>query len=170
MDGQKYEYRVATYLRQHGFKKVSVTKASNDYGVDVIAYKHRKKYAVQCKYYSKPVGVHAVQQVVGGMRYYECDCAMVVTNSTYTRQAKELASRNDVELVEQYSGRNGFRRFYLNLILVLLLLDFLLTRFWIYSLILLIAYIIVSVFGFYVRRKYRRREYEEEIEDQEFSE
>ena len=64
MTGIEYESFVAKYLRQHGYHNVSVTKASGDYGVDVIAHKKGKKYAVQCKYYTKPVGISAVQEAV----------------------------------------------------------------------------------------------------------
>lgn len=99
MNGNKYEKRVASYLRGKGYRHVKITKASGDYGVDIIANKHFHKYAIQCKYYAKPVGISAVQQVVAGMAYYDCDRAMVITNNTFTRQANELASRNDVELI-----------------------------------------------------------------------
>ncbi len=171
MDGKKYEQRVALYLRNHGFKKVSVTKASNDYGVDIICYKHRKKYAVQCKYYSKPVGVHAVQEVVGGMRYYDCDRGMVVTNNTYTRQAVELADRNDVILVDKLSGKTSFRKVYINIIVLLLLLNFLLTEYRVYAAVALALFGLFHIFGVYVRYQHRREvelnsdDSEEEIED-----
>ncbi len=111
MDGKRYEKVVASYLKRKGFFAVKVTGESGDYGVDVLARKSIHKYAVQCKYYSKPVGVNAVQQVVGGMAYYGCDRAMVVTNSTFTRQAQSLASKNNVILVSGYDGREGFRLF-----------------------------------------------------------
>lgn len=123
MDGKKYENVVASYLRRKGFFAVKVTGESGDYGVDVLARKSIHKYAVQCKYYSKPVGVNAVQQVVGGMAYYGCDRAMVVTNSTFTRQAQSLASKNDVILISGYDGREGLR---LILLLVTVFLIFLL--------------------------------------------
>ncbi len=80
---------------------MTVTKASGDYGVDVVASKHGKKYAVQCKYYSNPVGITAVQQAVAGMAMYGCNSAMVVTNSTFTAQARTLAGRNHVILLEK---------------------------------------------------------------------
>lgn len=166
MDGKKYEYKVAGYLRRRGFRKVRVTKASNDYGVDVIAYKRRQKYAVQCKYYSKPVGVHAVQQVVGGMRYYDCDRAIVVTNNSFTRQAYELAEKNDVILIDHYSGRTGIRKIYLTVILVLLLANLLLTDWWPLGLIGLAFLLFVMVFGIYVRHKYRNSIREEAVTDE----
>lgn len=157
MDGKKYEYKVAGYLRRRGFRKVRVTKASNDYGVDVIAYKRRQKYAVQCKFYSKPVGVHAVQQVVGGMRYYDCDRAIVVTNNTFTRQAVELAQKNEVILIDRYSGRTGIRKLYLTIILLLILANLLLTDWWPIGVIGIAVYLFVTGFGIYVRTKYKYR-------------
>ena len=106
MNGQKYERRVASYLRYKGYKGVTITQASGDYGVDIVASKHFHKYAIQCKYYSKPVGLSAVQQVVAGMAYYECDRAIVITNNTFTRQAKQLAKHNDVELMANVNPSN----------------------------------------------------------------
>lgn len=53
---------------------------------------------VQAKRYQKNVGVEAVQQVIGSMRYYDADYAMVVTNSYFTASAIKLAEANDVLL------------------------------------------------------------------------
>ena len=122
MDGKKYEKRVAGYLCDRGFHAVEVTKASGDYGVDITARKLGKRYAVQCKYYSRPVGVNAVQQVVGGKAYYECDRAMVVTNTTFTRQARELADLNDVILVQNYKGSPITKAVLLKVLLLCLIL------------------------------------------------
>lgn len=101
MTGLEYERLVAKYLRRHGYFGVSVTKGSGDFGIDVIAHKGGHKYAVQCKYYTSTVSLDAVQEAVAGMAYYNCDRAMVVTNSTYTNAAKELAKCNGVVLLER---------------------------------------------------------------------
>lgn len=98
-EGMEYEHRVARYLKRKGFKGVTVTKASRDYGVDIIARKRRRRYAIQCKYYSRPVGVSAVQEAFTGMAHYDCNAAMVVTNSTFTKAAITLAEENDVVLI-----------------------------------------------------------------------
>lgn len=100
MTGHDYEYVVADYLRSRGYHNVKVTKGSGDFGVDVIATKNGIKYAVQCKLYSSPVGVSAVQEVVAGKAYYGCKGAMVVTNSTFTAAAEKLADLNDVILLD----------------------------------------------------------------------
>lgn len=105
MNGYDYEYAVASYLRKNGFYAVKVTQASGDYGVDVIARKGFKKYAVQCKYYSKPVGVGAVQEVAAGKSFYHCNAAMVVTNNRFTAAAETLAKSNGIILVPLVSAK-----------------------------------------------------------------
>ena len=100
MDGFQFEYRCAELLRNRGFHKVSVTQSIGDQGIDVIAYKNGEKYGIQCKYYSHTVGNKAVQEAYSGAGFYDCDHAMVMTNSTFSRAAKELAEKLDVQLME----------------------------------------------------------------------
>ena len=98
MDGYQFEYQCAEILKRNGFSRVQVTQSSGDQGVDIIAHKHRKKYGIQCKYYSYPVGNKAVQEAYAGANFYDCDKAMVMTNLTFTRSATELAQKLEVEL------------------------------------------------------------------------
>ena len=93
MDGLQFEHRCAELLRYRGFHKVAVTKGSGDQGVDILAQKNGIKYGIQCKYYSYPVGNKAIQEAYAGADFYDCDVAMVMTNSTFTRQARELADK-----------------------------------------------------------------------------
>lgn len=99
MDGHEYEYACAQYLKRNGFTKVQVTKARGDQGIDIIATKG-KKYGIQCKYYSGAVGNKAVQEAYAGSKFYGCDVAVVMTNNTFTKSAKELAEKLSVELWE----------------------------------------------------------------------
>jgi restriction system protein len=66
--------------------------------VDITATKGGVNYAFQCKRYVSPVGVKAVQEVFAGSRKYGADRAVVVTNSTYTPNAKTLANDLGVTL------------------------------------------------------------------------
>lgn len=100
MDGFQFEYRCAELLRNRGFHKVSVTKSVGDQGIDVIAYKNGEKYGIQCKYYTHTVGNKAVQEAYSGAGFYDCNHAVVMTNSTFSRAARELAEKLDVELME----------------------------------------------------------------------
>ena len=103
MNGHKFEYKCAKMLRRKGFHHVEVTKKSGDQGVDIIAYKRFSKYAVQCKYYSYPVGNKAVQEVYAGGKYYDCDHCIVMTNGTFTKAAISAANKLDVKLWDNCS-------------------------------------------------------------------
>ena len=98
MDGVQFENYCADLLKRVGYYNVKVTSASNDYGVDVLAKKNGIKYAVQCKRYSHKVDNSAVQEIVAGKQYYNCDRAIVITNNYYTDNAINLANANNVEL------------------------------------------------------------------------
>lgn len=97
MNGIEFEEFVAGLFTKLGYT-TEVTKASGDQGVDVIAKKDGKMLGIQAKCYSGVVGNHAIMEVVAGMNYYGCNSCMVVTNSTFSASAKELAQANHVEL------------------------------------------------------------------------
>ena len=83
---------------KNGFEKVEVTKASGDFGADIIAFKEEIKYAIQCKKYSNPVGVKAIQETMGSKAIYNCHIGVVLTNSTFTKQATKLTKENNIVL------------------------------------------------------------------------
>jgi hypothetical protein len=70
---------------------VAMTKTTGDQGVDLILTGKGKRIAVQAKGYEGSVGNASVQQVYAGMAFYKCDTCVVVTNSTFTKSAIELA-------------------------------------------------------------------------------
>ena len=43
----------------------------------------------------------AIQQAYGGISYYHLDCAIVITNSYFTEAAYQLASVNDIILIDR---------------------------------------------------------------------
>lgn len=98
MDGYNFENCSANLLLNNGFNNVKVTQYSGDFGVDIIAYKDDIKYAIQCKKYSSPVGIKAVQEVIGSKTMNDCHIAVVLTNNFFTSSAKELAKKNNVLL------------------------------------------------------------------------
>lgn len=103
VNGYDFEHKCAELLRRKGYHNVTVTKSSGDQGVDIIAYKGLNKYAIQCKYYSSPVGNKAIQEVYSGGDFYDCDKYIVMTNNTFTKSAKDLARKLNVELWEKCS-------------------------------------------------------------------
>jgi HJR/Mrr/RecB family endonuclease len=66
------------------------------------------RIAVQAKRYTARVGNGAIQELLGGMAYYNCSRGIVVTTSDFTRSAKELAAK--VTGVELWDLRAHFIR------------------------------------------------------------
>jgi Predicted endonuclease distantly related to archaeal Holliday junction resolvase and Mrr-like restriction enzymes len=98
LDGHEFEYWCAALLQCNGFTNVSVTRGSGDQGVDIIAHKDGKRYAIQCKRFVSSVSNKAVQEVYAGRLHYGCNAAAVMTNSFFTPSAVELARSAGVEL------------------------------------------------------------------------
>jgi len=117
LEGIAFEEYVGDMLENIGYSNVSITKASNDYGVDVLAEKDNIKYAIQCKNYSSPLGNTCVQEVYSGKNYYNCHVAVVITNTTFTKNAEELAQKDGVllwdrniliEMIRKYAINKGY--------------------------------------------------------------
>lgn len=98
MEGHEFEHFTADLLRKLGYERVEVTPGSGDQGVDVIAVKDGKRYAIQCKRYGQKLGNKPVQEVFAGKTIYGCSVAVVLTNSYFTESAKEAAKATGVEL------------------------------------------------------------------------
>ncbi len=93
MDGHEFEYFCADLLEQRGFVEVEVTRGSGDYGIDILAEKDGVTYAVQCKRYTAPVGVKAIQEAYAGRDYYDRMVGAVMTNQYFTTPAVEAAKK-----------------------------------------------------------------------------
>ncbi|MCI8542204.1 restriction endonuclease [Acetatifactor aquisgranensis] len=93
MEGHDFEYYCAEILRKNGFQEVEVTKGSGDYGIDILAQKDGVTYAIQCKCYTAPVGVKAVQEAYAGRDYYDRMVGAVLTNQYFTQPAVEAAGK-----------------------------------------------------------------------------
>ena len=98
LTGFEFEEYVAQVLRDNGFRHVEVTVECGDQGVDILAVRGGKTYAIQCKNYAGAVGNTAVQEAYAGAEYYGCDIPVVVCPTDFTIPARELAESTGVEL------------------------------------------------------------------------
>ena len=98
MEGVEFEQYCAELLRNRGFIDVKLTKASGDFGVDILAEKDGVTYAIQCKRYADPVGVKAVQEAFAGREYYDRMVGAVLTNQYFTPAVRKLADKIGVVL------------------------------------------------------------------------
>jgi len=100
MTGIEFERYVARLLKSKGYNNIRLTE-EYDYGIDIIAVKDGITWGIQVKRYSGLVKANAVRQVVTALKKYNCDRAMVISNSTYSEVAKDLARSNECVLVDR---------------------------------------------------------------------
>lgn len=93
LEGHEFEYYCAELLEKKGFVDVEVTKGSGDYGADILAEKDGVTYAIQCKCYTAPIGVKAIQEAYAGRDYYDRMVGAVLTNQYFTTPAVDAAKK-----------------------------------------------------------------------------
>ena len=98
MEGTEFEEYCAELLEAKGFENVEMPPASHDYGIDIIADKDGISYAIQCKCYSDPIGIKAIQEAYAGKDYYKAMIGVVMTNQGFTKSAREFADKLNVVL------------------------------------------------------------------------
>lgn len=89
--GEEYERFIGSLVENFGWD-VKYTPQTGDQGIDIIANKNGQTVAIQCKFYSSPVGNAAIQEAYSGAKFYNAHQAMVITSSSFTKSAKQLAS------------------------------------------------------------------------------
>lgn len=102
MTGQEFELFCAELLKKCRFINIQITPGTGDQGVDILATKESVKYAIQCKCYATPLGNTPIQEVYAGKSFYGCHVGVVMTNTTFTTGAKELAEKTGVLLWDRH--------------------------------------------------------------------
>ena len=97
MTGLEFEHYLKVLFEKLGYQVV-VTPYVAEFGADLIIVKDNIKTAIQAKRYHGKIGIEAIQQVVAAKARYQCQRAMVVTNSNFTQAAWKLAQDNHVTL------------------------------------------------------------------------
>src|SRR3990167_8517131 len=98
LSGIEFETYISKLLKNKGYDVIG-TKKTGDQGADLIAKKNGKKIIIQVKRHNGNVGNKAVQEVASAIKYYAGDEGWVITNSEFTKSAKELAQKNKIILM-----------------------------------------------------------------------
>ena len=93
LDGTGFEDFCAFILLELGmFTQVEQVGKSGDNGVDIIAHhKEGDVFGIQCKCYSNNIGNDAIQQIYTGIKLWNCDVGVVMTNQMFTDSAVATA-------------------------------------------------------------------------------
>lgn len=103
MSGWDFERYCADCLLKKGFTKAEVTSGSGDHGVDIIAEQNGIRFGIQCKLYQGQIPNKAVQEAYTGASYYDCDVAVIMSNSELTKQAQT----DDKDILENNSNAHN---------------------------------------------------------------
>lgn len=103
MSGPEFEQFVARLMRASGYRSVTVSGGSGDMGADVIGQSPcGRRVVVQCKRYKGNLGSPHVQRFAGTARdIHRADVALLVTTGRPTAQAREVALRCRIMLVDR---------------------------------------------------------------------
>jgi restriction system protein len=108
MDPYGFEHLIQRLLRESGFVQVQVTKKSGDGGIDGKGKMQigmlRFSVAFQCKRYKSPVGSPVVRDFRGSLSS-EYEKGIIYTTSTFTRDAKEEASKPGAAQIDLVDGK-----------------------------------------------------------------
>ena len=107
MTGIEFEKHLIEQLKRNPqFSQVKGTKGSGDGGADILFSFDGEKGVIQAKRWKQRVGNKAIQEVFTAKQLNKCNLAVVVTNSTFTKQAIEEALKVGVILID---GDNLYR-------------------------------------------------------------
>lgn len=98
LTGRMFEERLRLHFNDRGWH-MQLTPTSGDFGADLVGTDPTgRRVVIQAKRYQGNVGVHAIQEVLGGKAHHGAARALVITNSTFTPNARVLAAQSGVEL------------------------------------------------------------------------
>lgn len=97
MTGLQFESFLLAHFEQLGYKG-KTTKATNDYGADLLLKRDNETIVIQAKRWKGQIGIKAVQEVVGAVNY----CKVTISNNhsliCIVKGAKNLALAANIEL------------------------------------------------------------------------
>lgn len=103
IDGHAFEALVERLLHSMRYQ-VSERTSGPDGGVDMVATSHDPiaggTYIVQCKRWTSPVGEPVVRDLLGTVTSRRATKGILITTSTFTRQASSFAEGNNITLID----------------------------------------------------------------------
>lgn len=102
MKGTEFERYLQARFKDMGYK-ANLTSKTGDYGADLLIEKNNELTIVQAKRYSNAVGVKAIQEAISAQSFYDAARSMVVTNNYFTKNAKNMAIKCNVKLIDRDS-------------------------------------------------------------------
>lgn len=95
-----FEHEIRDLVESFGYQAESTTP-SYDFGVDVVARRNHRHVVIQCKLYGKgSIGGDTIMKLVGSRQFFKATDAICITTSRFTKQAREIAEKEDIRLID----------------------------------------------------------------------
>jgi hypothetical protein len=95
-DEKQFKQHMKRFFEHLGYR-VTMMKASHDWGVDMIIERGWEKIVIQLKQWKDNVGFDAIREVHTAIKHYKATRAMVICTNKFTKNALELAHENNVD-------------------------------------------------------------------------
>ena len=99
--GIPLENSIKIFLESKGWV-AQTTNVVGDGGIDIICSKENKKVFIQCKGYSKPLGVSSIRDAAGVKMAHNPDEMIVIAPNGFTKGSIEFAKQSDVLLIDAF--------------------------------------------------------------------
>lgn len=103
LDSRQFECIVERLYDAMGYE-TTLTPAQKDGGRDINAERNspgqRERLLIECKLYSRPVGVEYARRLLGSVSAMKSNRGVLVTNNRFTKGAREFADGNRIELID----------------------------------------------------------------------
>jgi restriction system protein len=101
MSWGQFEAVVAEGFRRRGYSTQENVRNAADGGIDFVLRKQGAKFLVQCRQWkTATVGVKPIREWVAVIAANDAAGGFFVTSGTYTDEARELAKRSSIELMD----------------------------------------------------------------------
>ncbi|MEN6325138.1 MAG: restriction endonuclease [Syntrophomonas sp.] len=104
LSGRDFEKLISSLLINKGFRS-NITRTTGDGGIDIEAYYDgllfKGKYLVQCKRWKASVGEPVVRDFYGAITSEKALKGLLITSSSFTRQAISFAKDKNIELIDR---------------------------------------------------------------------
>lgn len=99
-DWRLFEHEMRDLVEAFGYR-AEATSPIYDFGVDVIAHSKDRTVVIQCKLYGTGrIGGETMMKLVGSRTYFKATDAICITTSKFTKQAQDIAEKEDIKLVD----------------------------------------------------------------------
>ena len=98
LTASQFEEVCVKYLEYKDFNNIIVLPKSEDERVTIVAEKEEVKYAIRCIKSDTKVKEDVVFSIESGRKHYRCHVGMVITNSSFSKEAIKVAEEKMILL------------------------------------------------------------------------